>query len=200
MLYAIVGIIIFVAMIIGGTTAFYVAVARTDNNSILLGSNKFAVVMDSDGPIDGALPLAIGKEDGLWTTVRLKMASDSVLSKANLYINIEDISNNMINNGRVSWKKALIWELYGHDESNNQVLIDTGNFLECSDTGAKTCVNGDKLYMFKDFQLTYEYQNFTVYVWLDGNIADNGVEDAYVKATVSAETEEFSADLRQYMR
>ena len=82
-----------------------------------------------------------------------------------------------------------------YDANNNLVQLDTGNFLQCSTTGQKTCVNGDKLYILNNLQLTYEYQYFDVYVWLDGNIADNGADGAYIKATVSAETEEFSADL-----
>jgi len=195
-LYIMMGIILVISVIAGGTLAYFTSSTNTPNNDVNLGSNRFLVDVTSTGPIDGALTLTTSKAEGLMTNVSVKMNEKSVLSKGNLYITINDITNNMINNNKTSWKKALIWELYGYNEQNEAELIDTGNFLECSTNGQKTCVNGDKLYMYKDFQLTYDYQSFDVYVWLDGNIADNGVEGAYLRASISAETEEFSADLR----
>lgn len=190
----IIGIILFGIMMAGATFAFLLSEASSDNKQ-LAGANKFGVDVTTTNAIEGTITLGISKDEGLSTRVGIKMNSASVLSKANLYFNITDISNNLLNDNTTSWKKALIWELYGYDSNNNLVQLDTGNFLQCSTTGQKTCVNGDKLYMLNNLQLTYEYQYFDVYVWLDGNIADNGAKDAYIKATVSAETEEFSADL-----
>ncbi len=189
-------IVISALSIVAGTLAFFTASTNSSKNTIGMNSNKFAVVFTSTGPIDGTLTLGTSKLEGLSTNVSLKMDDESVLSKANLFINVDDITDNKINNNRDSWKKALIWELYGYDSDNNQVLIDTGNFIQCGETGNKECKDGDELYMYRDFQLTYEYVNFEVYVWLDGNIADNGAKDAYVKASISAKTEDFSADLR----
>lgn len=210
MLGFLIGVILFGITMAGATFAFFTSAARTGNNQ-LAGANEFSVDVYTTNAIEGPITLGISKEAGLSSQVQIKMDNSSVLSKANLYFNITDIANNMLSDNTTSWKKALMWELYsgvcqeipdGEEETTDTEqeitdleLIDTGNFLECSETGQKTCVNGDKLYMYKDFQLTYDMQCFNVYVWLDGNIADNGVEGAYIKATVSAETEEFSADL-----
>lgn len=195
-MYIMMGLILLIGVSIGGTLSFFTASTNTTRNDASMGSNRFMVDVTSTGPIDGTLTLATSKAAGLSTSVSVKMNPTSVLSKGNLYITINDITNNKINNNTISWKKALIWELYGLDNNDQETFISTGNFMQCSDTGTKTCVNGDKLYMHKDFQLTYDYQSFVVYVWLDGNIADNGVEGAYVRASISAETENFSADLR----
>lgn len=185
----------FLATIAGSTLAFIVSEA-SGTGRINLSSNKFSVVFNTEGPINGNLTLGTSKEEGLTTGVSLKMADDSVLAKASLYINVDNISNNKIINNTTSWKKALIWELYGYDENDNQELISTGNFLQCSTTGQKECSNGDKLYMYKNFQLTHEYVYFDVYVWLDGNLADNGAKGATLSSTVSAETEDFTAELQ----
>lgn len=194
MLGFMIGVILFGIVMAGATFAFLSA----DVNLIggLATANKFQVIYDETKvrEIDGPITLGVSKEEGLLGQVGVSMASTSVLSKANLYFDVTNMSTNTLESGGY-WNQALIWELYARDANNNLELLDTGNFMECSPTGNKRCVNGDKLYLLKNFQLTYDFQYFDVYVWLDGNIADNGVKGAYFKGTISIETEEFSASL-----
>lgn len=187
-----IGVILFGIVMAGATFAYLVSEVNLIGR--LATANKFKVDVETTGDIDGPITLGVSKEEGLSSRVKIKMNSASVLSKASIYFQITDMSTNALNSGGY-WNKALIWEIYGNDSNGVWGLLDTGNFMECSTTGNKRCVNGDKLYMIKDLQLTYQFQEFDVYVWLDGNIADNGVKNAYIKATVSAETEEFSASL-----
>jgi len=192
MLGFLIGVILFGILMAGATFAFMTSEARENVN--FASANRFKVDVDTTGAIEGPITFAVNKESGLSSRVKIRMNSESVLSKANLYFQITNISNNKLSDGSY-WNKALRWELYGKNESGVWGQLDNGTFMECSTTGQKRCVNGDKLYMLTNLQLTYEFQEFDVYVWLDGNVADNGVRDAYIKATVSAETEEFSADL-----
>lgn len=194
MLGFLIGVILFGILMAGATFAFLSADVNLING--LATANKFQVIYDEEKvrEIDGPITLGVSKEEGLLGQVGVSMASTSVLSKANLYFDVTNMSTNTLESGGY-WNQALIWELYARDANNNLELLDTGNFMECSTTGNKRCVNGDKLYLLKNFQLTYDFQYFDVYVWLDGNIADNGVKGAYFKGTISIETEEFSASL-----
>lgn len=192
-----IGVILFGFTIAGATFAYFVSEAETGSKT-LAEANKFKVIIDEDKnvEIDGALTLGVSKEEGLMGQIGVSMESTSVLSKGNLYFDIIDMSTNKLLDNTY-WNRALKWELYGKNSQGVYSQLDSGDFMECSTTKTKRCVNGDKLYILNDFQLTYEFQYFDVYVWLDGNIADNGVKDAKIKATISVETEDFSADLDQ---
>lgn len=195
LLYIIITIFTIGIGMIGGTFAYFSAVTNSSIDAINTESEKFAVIYTGGTSIDGPLEMTLNKDGGLNTNVKIKMDEGSALPKASLFFNIEQISNNLINNGTEPWQSALKWEVYGYDEDDTLIYSKTGTFNECSSSRSETCVNNSKLYIAENQQLSYEYVTYDIYIWLDATLADIGVDGASFNGTIGAETENFTGHL-----
>lgn len=181
--------------VVGGTYAFFTASSSSGNNDVASTGRKYEVIYSGETVIDEELKMTTSKVGGIFNSVSIRMGTDSALPKLFLYLNISDISDNMINNNTTNWQSAINFEVYGYDTNDNLVYTKTGNFLDCSSSKNKTCVSGDILYLVDDYRLTYTDTRFDVYFWLDAAKVDNGVIGSYFEGNIVAQTEEFTADL-----
>lgn len=192
-IYLIIGIVFGTLLITGGTFAYFSAVANSKRNSVTAKSYKYDVIYSGGQIMQGNLDLALDRSGGYDTTVNIRMGEGSALPKASLYLDVYEISDNLLLDNS-PWQKALKWEIEGFKDGE-MIYSKSGDFRECSTSFNKVCANGDKLYFITDYQLSYTDTIFHIYVWLDANIADNGVIGTHVRGYVAATTEEFSADL-----
>lgn len=186
-LYIIITLLLIVATITG-TYAYMIATINSSNNAVNTSGTNLKVVYSGGAAIEGILNLSNDKTGGLNTTVNIKIAEDSVVAKAHLYIDIEKITSSIATN-------ALNWEVY-KTVNGVESFVNSGTFADClTGTTARKCVAGDKLYIVNDYQLSTEDTAFTIYVWLDGNKVGNEVVGATFKGIVAAESENFTGDL-----
>ena len=186
-LYIIIILLLIVATI-AGTYAYMIATINSTNNAVNTSGTNLKVVYSGGAAIEGILNLSNDKTGGLNTTVNIKIAEDSVVAKAHLYIDIEKITSSIATN-------ALNWEVY-KTVNGVESFVNSGTFADClTGTTARKCVAGDKLYIVNDYQLSTEDTAFTIYVWLDGNKVGNEVVGATFKGIVAAESENFTGDL-----
>lgn len=180
-------ILLLTIITISGTYAYLTASVNSGNNIVTEGHN-FEVIYTGGTNIEGSLNLVSRKEDGLNTTVNIRVSEDSVLGKANIYIQVEEISEKIAT-------EALKWEVYKTFDGV-QSLVDTGTFLDCEgETATKKCESGDRLYIVKDYKLSATNTAFTVYIWLDGNLIGNEAIGASFNGYIGAESENITGDL-----
>lgn len=178
LLYSIFTVLLLAIVIAGSTYAFFSA-SITSSENVDIDTSKFEVIYTGGTTIDGELKIGSKKEDGYNTTVNIKLAKDSVQTKANLYIDIEEITPNIAVSG-------FIWEVYGY-KNNTPVYSNSGNFNGYNSTDNKI-VN-----IVENYTLSEDNTSFTVYLWLDGNKTDNNVVGGSFKGHIGAKTENFTA-------
>ena len=166
-------------IIIGSTYAFFTSTANANTNAAA-NSKNFEVIYTGGGKnLSGSLDPCTKKEDGINTTVNIKMAQNSALAKATLYINIEKITSNLAVEG-------FIWEVYGTNESGEEVYYKKGNFAGTNDTDKNT------INIVEDYKLSYENTSFTVYLWVDANKVNESILNSEFKGSLGAKTENFT--------
>lgn len=161
---------------VGSTYAYFYA---TSKSNVSTNSHNFEVIYNGGTAIDKPLNLVKTKEEGVNTTVNIGVDTDSVLVKANLYINIEEITEAIAT-------EAFIWEVYKVSETGES-RVNWGTFDEKQ--------NDDKVYIVTNYQLSTEITSFKVYIWLNGYIAGNEAVGAKFKGYIGAETENFTANI-----
>ncbi|MBQ2872491.1 MAG: hypothetical protein IJE89_00620 [Bacilli bacterium] len=172
--------------VVGVTYAYYGVIINPKEDSLTTNAHKFEVIYTGGTDIGGELELVNTKEEGKNTTVNIKIAEGSVEALANIYIHIDQMTDNLASN-------ALRWEVYRNNEEQN---IKAGNFMYCvSGNIKKKCESGDKLYLINDYKLTTDDTSFTVYIWLDGNLATNDILGGFFQGYIGAETETFTGNL-----
>ena len=193
-LYISLGIFLLIILVSGGTYAYFIATVSSNTNAVNLNSKNYNVVYSGGRSLEGNLDMSTDKSGGLSTTVTIKMSEDSVLPNASIYMDINNISNNLLGNGN-PWQGALKWEIYAYDSSSHLISSNTGDFLKCSSTGNQKCSSGSKLYMLKNQKLAYTDITYYVYVWLDASLADNGANMASLRGYIGAETDQYTGKL-----
>lgn len=179
--------ILIIIITVGSTYAYFSSRVNTGNN-IKTNSSKLEVIYTGGTQISGNLNLVNTKEEGYNTTVNIKLSEDSVDAKADLYIYVNKITSSIAN-------AALKWEVYKTYEGV-KTFVSSGSFLDCANGNTtKTCTNGDKIYIVKDYQLTTTDTYYTVYIWLDGNMVGNEVLGAVLEGYIGAETEHITTKL-----
>ena len=179
-------ITLLVILIVGGTYAYFLA--STDGNEFVTSANKFEVIYLGGEKISGSLEFANSKSEEMKTTVNIRMAKDSVPGIANLYIQIDEITENIAT-------EALIWEVY-KEYKGVKSFAGSGTFVDCkTDSTKRKCETGDKLYIVNDYELSEENTSFTIYIWLNGSLATNDALGGNFKGYIGAETENFTANL-----
>lgn len=179
LIYSIIAVFLIMIIIIGSTYAFFTSTAKANNNAAA-NSKNFEVIYTGGGKnLSGSLDPCTKKEDGINTTVNIKMAQNSALAKATLYINIEKITSNLAVEG-------FIWEVYGTNESGEEVYYKKGNFAGINDTDKNT------INIVEDYKLSYENTSFTVYLWVDANKVNESILNSEFKGSLGAKTENFT--------
>lgn len=181
-IYLVISLTVLALLTVGATYAFYTSSASSTSSEI--SSSNFEVIYNdnpnSGSEINGNINVISKKEEGaLETSVNIRMGEGSVDAKANLYINVEEITENLEIEG-------LIWEVYGYRNSN-LTYSNTGNF-----SGVET---GDVVNIVNDYLLTEDDTVFTIYLWLDGNKTDSSVVGGKFRGKIGANTEFFTAEL-----
>lgn len=179
-IYIIIAILLLTIIVAGSTYAAFMAMV-SGSNEVKTNSSKLEVVYTGDdSEITEPMTIASKKEEGQIRTVNISVTEDSVEAKATIYINIEEITDNLAIEG-------FIWEVYGV-QSGKDVYYKKGNFDGYNNT-TNNIVN-----IVEDYKLTDENTTFTIYLWIDGNQTDNKVIGSSFKGHIGAKTENFSAN------
>ena len=174
----ILAVLLLSAIIVGATFSYLASSSSGNENSVNSESKKFEVIYTGGTTINGPLKIGKQKEDGLNTTVNIKMAENSALATGTIYIDVEKITPNLAIEG-------FIWEVVGI-QNNDQVYTNKGNFLNINDTD-NSIVN-----VVENYPLTEENTSFTIYLWIDGNMVDNSVLNSEFIGYIGAKTENFT--------
>lgn len=174
--------------VVGVTYAYFGVAIIPKEDSLTTNAHKFEVIYTGGTEIGGELELVNTKEEGKNTTVNIKIAEGSIEAISNIYIYIDQMTSNLASN-------ALRWEVYKTYKGKEE-FVKTGNFMYCkSGNIQKQCETGDKLYIVNDYKLSTDNTAFTVYIWLDGNLATNEILNGFFQGHIGAETESFSGNL-----
>lgn len=176
----IIGLIVSIPIIVGSTYAYYLSTIKTDNTSLKTDANNFEVIYSGGEEITGPINLSKSREQGLNTSVKIKMAEGSALAKANIYINVEKITSNLAIDG-------FIWEVVG-TKNDKEVYTNTGTF--------KGVTSNTSVPIVSNYPLSYEDTIFTVYFWINGEMVDNSVLNSEFIGTIGASSEKYTAELQ----
>jgi len=181
--YIIISVLLLAIAIVGSTYAFFFA-TTSQTNQVATGATKLKVIYTGQTRIDGSGTMNIGltKDDGINRTVNIAVSEDSVEANATIYINIEEITSNL----RI---KGLIWEVYGL-QNGKEVYSDVGDFYGYDDT------TNNIVEIVKDYRITKDNTEFTVYLWIDGNLTNNNVIGGSFKGFIGARTENVSGQIK----
>ena len=193
LLYSILGVVLGTIIIAGATYAYFSSATSSSSNAVSEQSYKFDVEYSGGQIIQGNLTPSVNKTGGYMTTVTIRMGAGSVLPTASLYVDILDISNNLLEDDS-PWQKALKWEVEG-TVNNEQVYTASGDFQKCGASRNSTCATNDKLYIVTDYQLSNTDTVFNVYIWLDAALVDSGVNGTHISGQISATTEQFTGEI-----
>lgn len=200
-----VSILLLTIVLVGGTYAYLLADASTSNSAINEKASNFQVIYSGGDPINGPINIISGEDQSkkIKTSVKIKMSADSVDANAQLFINVEEITQNLVDN------EGLKWEIYGYidgtlEYSNKGTFkgVDPTNATNCSSSGNKiTCKEGYYIPIIGmdtkvPLIVSQDEITFDIYFWLDGNIVANEILGASFKGTIGAKTEAFTANLQ----
>ena len=167
-----IGVIFLIAVIIASATfAYLFAATNSSKNAMFTNSSKLGIVYTGDADIIGLLNLVSSKEEGVNATVKIKLSSDSVDAKTNVYIKVNEIGPDIASD-------ALNWELY-RTYMGVESFVANGTFEGVS--------NGDKIYVDRDYILSTNETAYTVYIWLDGNKIGNEALGEKIVGYIGAE-------------
>ena len=192
-LYLIIVLVLVGMLSVGGTYAYFRAVTNSAVNADNAEAYEFEVIYSGGEAIQGDLNMSVDKTGGESRVVTIRMGEGSALPKASLYMDISDIATNTLMDSS-PWQKALKWEVIG-TKNGSTVYTDSGDFRECSINGNTLCTNNQKLYIVKNYQLDYVDTEFTIWFWVDAEIADNGIIVAYIKGNIAATTEQYTGQI-----
>ncbi len=179
--YSVTAVFLLLLITVGGTYAFLSTSANTLNNSIFSNTARLNVIYNSGDEIDEVLSVVASKEEGYNTTVGLRLAQGSAKAKSNLYIYINEITDNIAIPG-------FVWEVYGY-RNNSLVYSNTGNFNGYDDT------TNNRIPIVTDYQLSETNTEFTVYFWIDGSLTGNEVLGGSFSGYIGATSQQVTAEL-----
>jgi hypothetical protein len=168
----IIATILIVIITVAGTYAYFVTTTNS-GNALKGSSSKLDVIYSGDADITGVLNLVSSKEEGIKSTVKIELSNDSVDAKANIYIQVNQIGQDIASD-------ALNWELY-RTYQGTESFVAKGTFAGVT--------AGDKIYIDRDYRLSTNETSYTVYIWLDGNKIGNAALGEIIKGYVGAEAE-----------
>ena len=173
-------LIIFLLIIVvaGGTYAFF-STSLSPKNTANFNTSIMNIAYSGGNEISGAMQMVATREEGFKTEINIHTTNNSVAPKISLFININEITENL----RI---EGLIWEVCA-ERSGNQTVCKIGNFRGYNDT------NNNIVYIYPDYVLSSVNTKFTVYVWLDGSKTDETVSGGRFSGYIGARSENFTA-------
>lgn len=180
-------IVLLIIVITSGATYAYFS-ATVAKNNIHGGTTQIDVIYTNGNVIDREINLSRTKEEGYNTTVYIRQSEISVPVKANIFIDINNISSGLSSQG-------FIWEVY-QNINGIPTQVSKGDFWDCEGNGGqKKCANGDRMYLIRDYRLTTEDTGFTIYFWLNGDLVGNEVVGSTFHGEIGAITNQITGDL-----
>ena len=152
-IYTIIGISL-IAVIITGSTYAYLSSTINSRDDVNANSSNLNIVYSGSGSFNETISIVSNRNEGSSTTITMYTANNSVSPLINLYINIENMTENLAIEG-------FIWEVCAVRSSETPVCND-GDFSEYDDT------TNNVITILSNYRLTTVPTTFTIYLWLDG--------------------------------
>ena len=181
-IYSIIAVLLLVIVTAGSTYAYLSSTVTTPNNSILSSTRSLNIIYSGGTTINNSMSVASNKNGGYNTTVSIRLAPNSAIARSDLYIYINEITQNIAIEG-------FIWEVYGY-KNGVQVYSNQGNF-----DGYNSTTN-NKVLIVDNYLLSEDETTFTVYFWIDGSQTNNDVLGGSFSGYIGATSEEFTAQLQ----
>lgn len=175
------GLLLLSILTIGATYAYFINTVSSSQNAEA-NAKKFEVLYTGGSALTTNLQPRESRDETYKTSVNIKMAEGSINAIANIYINIEEMSD-------VLASDALVWEIVVKKGTNNiNITPSKGNFSSCMTNSINECNNGRKIYILNDYEVTTENTEVTVYLWVDGSKVGNEIVGATFTGYIGAET------------
>ena len=175
------GLLLIAILTIGVTYAYFINTVSSSQNAEA-NAKKFEVLYTGGSALTTNLQPRESRDETYKTSVNIKMAEGSINAIANIYINIEEMSD-------VLASDALVWEIVVKKGTNNiNITPSKGNFSSCMTNSINECNNGRKIYILNDYEVTTENTEITVYLWVDGSKVGNEIVGATFTGYIGAET------------
>lgn len=175
------GLLLLAILTIGATYAYFINTVSSSQNAEA-NAKKFEVLYTGGSALTTNLQPRESRDETYKTSVNIKMAEGSINAIANIYINIEEMSD-------VLASDALVWEIVVKKGTNNiNITPSKGNFSSCMTNSINECNNGRKIYILNDYEVTTENTEVTVYLWVDGSKVGNEIVGATFTGYIGAET------------
>lgn len=172
MVFIILGVIVCIALIGGGTYAYLLV--TTDRKNINTNTGKLEVVYNISDDITGEL-LPSSSSSGLKATATARITADSVPAYFNIYINPIILDGLNV--------PALKWSVIGTMKSGKGISImytNSGDF-----SGAK---EGEAIKIVDSYQLDTTVTSFTIQIWLDGSLMTESIVGKRFKADITSDS------------
>ncbi len=170
-------IFLVIIAVIGSTYAYYSLVTYGNNRTVSANSEKYEVVYTGGTHINGEtceMNIVASKEEGCHTDVNIGISNGvNVTVNANLFINVESISNELKTAG-------FKWEVY-RVAGQTETLVSSGNFASIP--------NNNQITILTNEPLSTSLKTFRIYFWIDGNLTDNSVAGKSFDGYIGANTE-----------
>jgi len=150
--------IAFLILLVAGATYAYILTTIQSNNINTTTSGLLNINYTKGQNITGSLTYSSTYTGGLNTTVTISKTSTSLPAGVNIYLTPTVLSNTLKTSG------ALKWQVFGYQNAT-QVYSNSGNFNTATVNSPITIVNNQTV--------STTVTSYTIYVWLDGTIADN---------------------------
>lgn len=175
------GLLLLSILTIGATYAYFINTVSSSQNAEA-NAKKFEVLYTGGSALTTNLQPRESRDETYKTSVNIKMAEGSINAIANIYINIEEMSD-------VLASDALVWEIVvKKGTSNINITPSKGTFSSCMTNSINECNNGRKIYILNDYEVTTENTEVTVYLWVDGSKVGNEIVGATFTGYIGAET------------
>ena len=175
------GLLLIAILTIGATYAYFINTVSSSQNAEA-NAKKFEVLYTGGSALTTNLQPRESRDETYKTSVNIKMAEGSINAIANIYINIEEMSD-------VLASDALVWEIVVKKGTNNiNITPSKGNFSSCMTNSINECNNGRKIYILNEYEVTTENTEVTVYLWVDGSKVGNEIVGATFTGYIGAET------------
>ena len=151
----IIGVLAFIALIVGVTYAWYTW-QNSNNTNVTFTVSGADITFDAGSDVTSSRlrPVStkeIGVEKG-YAIEKIITASSPVTVYLNLYLTIENLPDELKN-------ESFKWEVY-----NNNNLVSIGNFKYNS--------LGDKITIASNQKITSTVSTYKLYIWIDGNMSN----------------------------
>lgn len=175
---SIVAMLLLAVVVVGSTYAFFVTTLSSSNN-VNVDTSIMNIAYTKGTPLNGTMQMVSNRNEGYITSINIRTTAESVTPTITLFLNIEEISNNIAVEG-------FVWEVCAA-RSGDQTVCRTGNFAGYNDT------NNNVIALYPDYQLSTTNTTFTVYLWLDGSKLDDSIIGGSFSGYIGAQSEQFTA-------